>query len=311
MSETSQASPLSPFADNATPVCPACAALASASAAGRAAVQSRVVGGQPVTNATLRARYSFAVLLRVTFSGVPYQCGGSLVAPNVVLTAAHCLAADPAPPNASVLSARSVTVFLGWLDMAHYDARNPPAAGAAWPNEPLAEVVPASRWEWHGAFDTDMLNGNDLAVVWLSRSAQHARPVSLDFLPGAPSSSGRALALGWGLTANLSVSQSASGSLPTRMQRVLLPLVPPNYCATQATTFSAAFDGARQLCGATDRGVDTCYVRLRSHGETLAPARALTPPCCSAHSHRGILEVRCCPSRRGVTPGHQARSSPS
>ena len=50
---------------------------------------SRIYGGEPVTS---ELKYPFFLALVVNEGGVDYQiCGATLIAPNVALTAAHCV----------------------------------------------------------------------------------------------------------------------------------------------------------------------------------------------------------------------------
>lgn len=138
---------------------------------GDAAVEPRIVNG----NTAERGRFPFVVSLK-TFFTQRHFCGGALVAPNVVITAAHCV--DPNNPQAEVRP----RVNIGGLKRRDSDA----------------ELRFTCKTILHENWSGDVKQGFDLAAIILDKpsSKQH---VDLD-IGGTQGEGLRLTALGWGRT---------------------------------------------------------------------------------------------------------------
>ncbi len=182
-----------------------------------AARQARVIAGQ----APGPSAHGWAVYL-VDGSGAQF-CGGTLVAPTKVLTAAHCLATT---------SAAAITVVAGRDDKASTDG----------------EAVGVTR-AWVSPDFQTVGRGLDVAVLTL-RSAVAQTPLPLAgpgdakfYVDGAA-----ARIWGWGATTE---GGAASGILRT----AVLPVRGDDYCRHG----DPGYDAAVETCaGYDDGGVDTC-----------------------------------------------------
>jgi trypsin len=193
------------------------AALATVWTAVPAGAGVEVVGGE---RASITA-HPWAVYL-TTAGGAPY-CGGTLVAPDTVLTAAHCT---------SGLDATSVRVVAGREDQQSDDGT---VAGvrSAWVHPEFAGVT----------------SGNDVSLLTLDRELPYPAlpPATPDdgalYVPGV-----LATALGWGAT-----SEGGAGS--RYLMRATVPLIPDEQCRQSYPEY----DPTTMLCaGYQQGGVDTC-----------------------------------------------------
>ncbi|CCH34267.1 serine protease [Actinosynnema sp. NPDC047251] len=184
--------------------------------AGAASADPRVVGGSRVSIGD----HPWAVYLADS-SGNQF-CGGTLVAPTKVLTAAHCTGAF-APTIARVVVGREDKT----------DARQ----GEALP------VVGVWRHPAHQSAE----RGSDVAVVTLGR-ATSASPLGLADDPALYEAGTAAVALGWGRT-------SEQGATSRYLRGVTVPVVSDESCAASYSLFRPE---AMVCAGVPEGGLDTC-----------------------------------------------------
>jgi len=115
---------------------------------------ARIIGGK---NAPL-GRYPYFVELLLENNGnfFVYGCGGSLIAPNVVLTAAHCF--DPDPQGDTIDA----------VLVASHDTST----------DGIAELIGVTNVVLHPDFDDSTLD-NDYMLLKLASSSSNA-PISID-----------------------------------------------------------------------------------------------------------------------------------
>jgi secreted trypsin-like serine protease len=211
--------------------------------AAEAGFGTRIVGGSPVRN----GRYEFqAALLAQPFGDddVDRQyCGGSLVSPVHVLTAAHCVDFVGDEPDDDVaLSELRVVVGRTVLPSSQGEKRR------------------ASAIDIHPKWDPDTFRF-DAAVITLARPVKGIRPVEV-VAPGTDAfeqPGAEVTATGWGNTIAQPVGPgSGDASFPRRLQQVRLPVVDDAECATAYTSDGTQFlDVATMMC-AGRTGKDTC-----------------------------------------------------
>ncbi len=186
----------------------------------------RIVGGRPVDDPT---KYPWMVgLISASATNLHngHLCGGTLIASQWVVTAAHCL--ENETPN-------SVDVILGTV---HLD--NP---------SPGYERIRSSAFFIHPNYNSNTLN-NDIALIRLKRAS------TWSFVDSWAASSDIihvgtwTTAIGWGGT----LPQRRTSSFPSQLQEVDLPIVSDQVCKESMLGITE-----KMFCaGFMEGGKDTC-----------------------------------------------------
>lgn len=220
--------------------------LAPAPAARGQFLEPKVVGG----SATTIEQYPWQAAVvydPAKVGGNPFQrqfCGGSLVTPYIVLTAAHCVY-DTDPQNNSSLDPDDVNVVLGRTTLstappasefdvqgvayqAGYDPGYGPGQGV--PSNDVGYLVLASPYNATTPID---IAGSGEGALWDPGSSEEIT--------------------GWGATAESGAGSGGSDSL--RVANV--PIVTDASCATSYGTY---FNSSTMVCAGYPEGeIDTCY----------------------------------------------------
>jgi secreted trypsin-like serine protease len=207
----------------------------------------RVVGGRPAE----KGAWPWQVKI---YAADPQQrgrsaahCGGSVIAPNWVLTAAHCFVSGSSGRQS--LTARDIILVAGETEL--------PRSFVAKAGD--RRLLRARNVVLHPQFDIRTFT-NDVALVELDGSTQ-ATPVAL---PGEASASSdlagvSAVVTGWGFTTTAHGFDASQ--LPTALQEAELPVVSIPACRqayADSTMRAYSLDGRNLCAGFQEGGRDAC-----------------------------------------------------
>jgi secreted trypsin-like serine protease len=179
---------------------------------------------QPIVGGTTTTTASYPFMMQITDAYQNQFCGGTLVSPTKVVTAAHCMVGE---------TTSSVRVI----------------GGRTYLNGTNGTVARVSGIWIHPEY-TNVTNGDDVAVLTLSTSMPYATAPYVSSTQTSVYAAGTtARILGWGTT-------SSGGSSSNQLRTATVPITSDSTCGS---AYGSDFIQSDMVCaGYASGGVDTC-----------------------------------------------------
>jgi secreted trypsin-like serine protease len=214
----------------------ALALLTAVPAAHAQSPQPRVVGGSD--SSTSQYPWQAAVVADARFGGNDFNrqfCGGSLITPTIVITAAHCVF-DTDPDDGSQLDPNDVDVILGRTTLTGTDG--------------VEHDVGATAYQSN--YNPNTLQNDVGYLVLATSSAQTPIQIASSNEAALWDPGSLEQVTGWGTTS------WPGGTRSDTLQSATVPIVADSTCGSP-TVYGTDFDPATMVCaGEMAGGVDTC-----------------------------------------------------
>lgn len=197
--------------------------------------QTRIVGGSQIEMQEAPSTVALLNVNRLYQTGSYYQsqfCGGTVIAAQWVVTAAHCLLS----PTGTVTQAEDIAVLMGSSDL----------------DNPVNQPVGVTRVITHERY-SGATHANDIALLQLEYSA--VVPVTpLDTRVTTINDIG--LIAGWGALAQ--ANSVGEQFFPTQLQGAYVRMIPGAECEQLFQAYAGQVDEFNLCAGLPEGGVDSC-----------------------------------------------------
>ncbi|KUO15776.1 S1 family peptidase [Streptomyces dysideae] len=202
----------------------AATATVAAAAAALLSAPTAQAAPQPIVGGTTTTTTAYPFMMQITDASQNQFCGGTLVSPTKVVTAAHCMVGE---------STSSVRVV----------------GGRTYRNGTNGTVSQVSKIWIHPSY-TDATNGDDVAVLTLSTSMPYTTASYVSSSQtGVYAAGTTARIVGWGTT-------SSGGSSSNQLRTATVPTVSDSSCGG---SYGSDYIASDMVCaGYTSGGTDTC-----------------------------------------------------